>query len=465
MQTLVAVMPPTIPRVDEIGLDATVLAFALGVSMVCGLFFGMVPAVRAARMDPLAGLTQAGRGVLGSSRAAWRHGLVVAQLSLATTLLVVAALLLQSFVRLQHVPLGFEPSGVITARLMLPRATYPEAARTLTFYQTLLQSLERLPSVQAVGLMTSAPFAPGVRRGASVRDRAAAAVSPDAGTSAVEQIVTADVFRALGVRVLAGRAFDAHDRLGAPLVAIISEGLARRLWSDGRAIGQVLELDGRAHEVIGVVEDLRGNDGSGRRGGGLEREPQAAVYLSAWQFPQNAVALVARAERDLSPILPAIRAAIREIDPAQPLQDMRPLEDWIAESAAQPRLTTTLAGAFALAALLLAAVGIYGVVSYAVGQRTQEIGVRMAMGAARTSVVGLVLREGMTWAGGGIAVGLVVAWAVSRGIASLLFDVSARDPFTFVAAGLGLSAVALAASALPAIRATRIDPLVALRTE
>jgi len=462
IQSLRTLIPPTIPRVDEIGLDMTVLGFGLVITFACGLFFGMAPVTSGARVNLLSALTQSGRGVLGSSRERWRHGLVVGQTALATILLIMAALLLQSLVRLQQVPLGFEPGGVITARLSVPRVKYPDAAATLAFHRTLLGSLETLPSVRAVGLMTSAPFAPGVRRGVTLRDRAAPGVRSDATTSAVEQVVSADLFRALGVKLLAGRELGAQDQPGSPLVAIVSEGLARRLWADANAIGRVLEFDDRRHEVVGVVEDIRGSDGTAR-GGGLDRDPNAGLYLSSAQFPQNTVSLVIRTDAQLETILPAIRRAVREIDPALPIADPRRLDEWIAESAAQPRLTTILAGAFAVTALFLMAVGIYGVISYAVSQRTQEIGVRMAIGAARTSVIGLVLRGGMTSAGGGIMLGLLGAWSLSRAIASLLFDVSAADPLTFALTALALTGGAGLACTVPAIRATRIDPVIALR--
>jgi putative ABC transport system permease protein len=464
LHALRTLIPATIPRADEIRLDGTVLGFGLCITIACGLFFGMAPASRGARANLLSALTQGGRGVFGSSRELW-HGLVVAQTGLATMLVVLAALLLQSLVRLQQVPLGFEPSGVITARLSVPRVKYPDAAATLAFHRTLLGSLETLPSVRAAGLMTSAPFAPGVRRGVTLRDRAAAGVASDAPAGAVEQVVSPALFRALGVKLLAGREFGTQDQPGSPLVAIVSEGLARRLWAEADAIGRVLEFDGRRHEVVGVVEDIRGNDGVGTRGGGLDRDPSALLYLSSAQFPQNTVSLVIRTDAELQAILPAIRAAIREVEPAQPIPDLRRLDEWIAESAAQPRLTMTLAGAFAVAALFLTAVGIYGVISYTVSQRTQEIGVRMAIGAARTSVIGLVLRGAMTWAGGGIVLGLLGAWSVSRAIASLLFDVSAADPLTFAVAALALASVAGLACTVPAVRATRIDPVIALRAD
>jgi putative ABC transport system permease protein len=459
MTALRTLVPATIPRVNEIGIDATVLTFGLVVTIGCGLFFGMAPVTRGARANLLPALTASGRGVLGSSRELWRHGLVVAQTGLATMLVVMAALLVQSLVRLQQVPLGFERGGVMTARLSAPQVKYPDAAGLLAFHRALLGSLETLPPVRAVGLMTSAPFAPGVRRGVKMHDRAGGASS---AAGAVEQIVSPDLFRALGMKLLAGREFGAQDRPGSPLVAIVSEGLARRLWTRADPVGRVLEFDGRSHEVVGVVGDIRGSEGTAR-GGGLDRDPAPVLYLSSAQFPQGTVALVIRTDDQPQAILPAVRAAVREIDSTLPVPELRRLDEWIGESAQQPRLTTTLAGAFAAVALLLTAVGIYGVISHVVTQRTQEIGVRMAMGAARASVVGLVFRGGMTWAGSGILLGMLGAWAMSRAVSSLLFDVSAADPLTFALTAMALTGVAGLACAVPAIRATRIDPVIALR--
>jgi len=296
----------------------------------------------------------------------------------------------------------------------------------------------------------------------TLRDRTVAGGSLQSSASAVEQVVSPGLFRALGVTLLAGREFGAQDQPGSPLVAIVSEDLARRLWANGNSIGRVLEFDGRSHEVVGVAGDIRGSDGTAR-GGGLDRDPQPVLYVSSAQFPQGTISLVIRTDATVQAILPAIRAAVRKIEPALPIPDLRPLDEWIAESAAQARLTTTLAVAFAGAALFLTIVGIYGVISYAVGQRTQEIGVRIALGAPRASVLGVVLRGGMAWAGGGIVLGLLGAWSMSRAITSLLFDVSATDPFTFALTAFAVTGVAVLACTVPALRATRVDPVIALR--
>ena len=462
IQVLRTLIPASIPRVDEIRLDGTVLVFGIFITTACGVLFGMAPAMRGARASLLSALTQHGKGAIGPSHHRWRHGLVVAQTGLATMLVVIAVLLLQSLVRLQQVPLGFEPGGVVTARVSTPRVRYPDAGAMREFQRVLLRSLETLPSVRAAGSMTSAPFAPGVRRGVAVRDRAMTGGASGARASALEQVVSPGLFRALGVTLLAGREFSAQDQSGSPPVAIVSEGLTRRLWPNGDAIGRVIEFDGRSHEVVGIVGDTRGSDGTAR-GGGLDRDPQPVLYLPSAQFPQRTISLVIRTDATLQAILPAIRAAVREIEPALPIPELRPLDEWIAESTAEARLTTTFAGAFAGAALFLTMVGIYGVISYAVSQRTQEIGVRIAIGARRTSVVGLVLRAGMTWAGGGIVLGLLGAWSMSRAITSLLFDVSATDPFTFALTACALTGVAVLACTVPALRATRIDPVIALR--
>jgi putative ABC transport system permease protein len=267
------------------------------------------------------------------------------------------------------------------------------------------------------------------------------------------------------VPLLAGRYFGQQDGLGSPLVAVVSESVARQLWADKSPVGQTLDWNGRPHEVAGVVGDIRGADGRGCCGGGLDREPSAAVYLSAIQFPQRTMTLLVRTAGEPSAIVPAIARAVQAVDPAQPVYQVRRLRDWLDESAAQPRFTTTLSGVFALVALLLAAVGVYGVLAYSVAQRTREIGVRMAIGAGHAQILCLVIGNGIAWALPGIAIGLLGALALSRVLETLLFGVGPRDPITFSAVGVMLALVAMLACYVPAARATRIDPMRALRTE
>ena len=301
---------------------------------------------------------------------------------------------------------------------------------------------------------------PEYRRGLSVRDYASR--EPADGLPAVEHIVSSDYFRALAIHMIAGSSFASSHSLRTPPVAIVSESLARQLWPTGNPIGQQLERDGRPHQVIGVVGDVRGADGVAR-GGGLDRQPRAAVYLSANQLPQNTMTLVVRSTNLPSALVPAIRAALLSINATLPLYQVRTLNEWLSESAAQPRLTTTLTAAFGVLALLLAAVGIYGVVSYSVEQRTAEMGLRMAVGATPGQILLLMLRGGMAWAAMGIVIGLIGALALSQALASVLFEVQAQDPITFALVGVVLAGVALIACFVPARHASRIDPLAALR--
>jgi putative ABC transport system permease protein len=463
VRALKVTLPPTLPRIDDIAVDAPVLAAGLLASIGSGLVVGLLPAWRASRAALMPALIQQGRGIAGSSRMFARHGLVVAQMALATMLLVGAALLLQSFARLQQVRLGFEPDRVITARIGLPRTSYPDAPRTLGFWRRLLESLDGRAGVQSAAIGTSAPFTPGVRAGGRVRDRRAAS---DTSIGAIEHVVSADYFRTLGVPLMTGRSFGAGDTLESPRVAIVSESLARALWPGANPIGQTIEWNGaRPAEVIGVVGDVRGADGQGPRGGGLDRNPGSAAYFPVTQQPLNAMTLVVRTSDDSSATASLLRQAAQAIDPAQPVTQVRRLHDWLDETAAEPRFTSLLSGAFAGVALVLAAVGVYGVLAGAVAQRTKEIGVRMAVGAARGQVVRMVLRWGFTVAASGVAIGMLAAYALSPALETLLFGVTARDPLTYAVVGAALALVALLACYVPAARATTIDPLIALRCD
>ena len=281
----------------------------------------------------------------------------------------------------------------------------------------------------------------------------------------VEHIVSEDYFRTLAIPIVAGRAFDERDRAGSPTVVIISQATARQLWPDMNPIGQQLDRGGQSYEVVGVAGDVRGADDRGPRGGGLDRQPRAAMYLSATQFPQRTMTVLLRTTREPSALVPRLRAALRESDPAIPMPQARTLDEWLTDTAANPRLTTTLAGAFAAIAVLLAAIGIYGVVAYSVGQRTQEIGLRMAVGATNGQVLAMVLRGGLMSAAIGTALGLGGAVVLSQVLGALLFEVRPDDPLTFASAATLLAAVSLIACYVPARRAARVDPLIALRLE
>ena len=463
-------LPPAMPRIDEVRVDMVVLGFGLVVSLVSGILFGTLPAIRVSRMDPLQALTSAARGVTTGSSRALRQTMVAAQVALATTLLVGTVLLLQSFIGLQQVPLGFEPGGVLTARVGLPRAAYPAPLRIRDFYQRLLLSLDANAEIQSAAVATSAPFTSGVRRSAAVGERTTAAnVS---SVSVAEHIVSESYFRTLSIPILIGRAFDERDAAASPSVVIVNQAAARQLWPRGNAVGQQIEIDGRLHEIIGISGDVRGDDVRGATGGGPDRESPAAIYRSATQFPQSTMTVLVRAHGPSERTVPtsdvvgsALRAAIRQIDPTLPADQVRPLGDWLSEAAAQPRLTTMLAAMFATMATFLAAIGIYAVAAYGIGQRRQEIGLRIAVGATRAHVVAMILRSGITSAGAGMLIGFAGALAVNRLLAGLLFQVRPEDPIAFASVAAILGTVALVACYVPARRAASVDPLITLRSQ
>jgi putative ABC transport system permease protein len=463
VETLRSWLPPAMPRINEVRVDTAVLGFGLLVSLLSGILFGTLPAIRVSRVAPLQALTGHGRGVTGGSSRVLRQAMVAAQVALATTLLAGSVLLLESFVRLQQVPLGFTPGGVLTGRVSLPRAAYPEPARVRGFYEQLLQSLEAHADVQSAAVATSAPFASGVRRGAVVGERTTS--SAMSSLSVAEHIVSEGYFQTLSIPILSGRIFDQRDVVGSPSVVVINQATARQLWPRRDAIGQQIEIDGRLHDVIGVSVDVRGDDVRGATGGGLERQSPAAIYFAAAQFPQSTMTVLLRTTREPAALGATLRAAIRAIDAAVPADPVRPLDDWLTEAVAQPRLTTTLVAAFAAMALLLAGIGIYAVAAYGVGQRRPEIGLRIAVGATRAQIVAMILRSGLTSAGAGMLIGFAGALAVNRLLAGLLFDVRLEDPLAFVSVAAVLGVIALVACYLPARRAARVDPLVTLRSQ
>ena len=455
-------LPPTLPRLDEIRLDLNVLAFGLLISLASSVIFGIVPAFRATRLDPSLPLRLVGRAATDSRRARLRQLLIGGQIAVATMLLVGAGLLLQGFVRLQRVPLGFEPDGVLTARVSLPQRTYEDVERAGQFYQRLVMAIRASAPGQSVALATSVPFAPGVRPGFRLPNRNQPSTASN--EDAAEHVVDGEYFRVLGIPLLAGRFFDARDTIGAAGVAIVSERLARMIWPEN-PLGRTLERSGRSFEIVGVVGDVRGAGTRGLRGGGLDQEPGPAVYFPVAQLPQRTMTLLIRPAGEPASVIGTVRQAMRQLDPTLALQQVRPLSDWLLESVAPTRLTTRLATIFAVTALLLASVGIYGVLAFSVASRTREMGLRMAIGATRGRVMRLVLRQGMTAACSGVAVGLSGAFAAVRALAPVLFEVHVHDLITFATVGAGVPLVALLASAIPATQVARIDPAIAMRTE
>jgi putative ABC transport system permease protein len=463
VDALRALPPGTIPRIEEIGLDLRVLGFALGLSLLTSVLFGLLPVWRLTVRNHREGLTEGSRGVAGGTgihRA--RSALVLAEVALAFVLLAGAALLLRSFERLQRVDPGFSTDGVLTARVTLPRAKYPEEADWLAFGERLLAGAGELPGVSDAALVSDAPLGDSppfwsfeirgaeARAGGSVQDVAVFTTSPG-------------YFEALRIPLVAGRFYTASDRAGGDPVAVISQSMARRYWPGRSALGGSITLGDPADPetrwltVAGIAGDVRHER--------LSDEAYPQLYLPFSQAPTRSVVLTIRAQGDPSTLVPAIRRQLAEIDSDLPLADVATLAERKAVSLARPRVNAAVLGSFALAALILAAVGIYGVVAYGVIQRTRELGIRMALGAGRGTLLRMVIRQGMMPVLAGLGLGLAAALAGGRVLRSLLFGVGAGDPATFVAATLFLVAVALAAMYVPARRAARSDPMAALRND
>ena len=455
--------PDTLPRVNEIGLDLRVLGFALVLSLATGLLFGLAPIWQMAGRDLHDGLAVGGRGVAGGSgiqRA--RSALVLGEVALAFVLLAGASLLLRSFERLQRVDPGFVADRVLTARVTLPRLAYPEEERWLAFGQELLARTAAEPGVRSAALVSDAPLGDsppfwsfGIQGGETP--------APDAVQDAAVFTASASYFETLRIPLVRGRLFDATDRVGSPDVALISQSVAQRYWKGKDAVGARITFGDPADPevrwmtVVGIVGDVLHERLNG------QAYPQ--IYIPFEQSPERSMVLAARTSGDPLALVPAVRRAIAGIDPDLPLADVSTLEDRKAVSLARPRVNATVLGGFALAALVLAAVGIYGVVAYGVVQRTRELGIRMALGAGGSTLLRMVIRQGMMPVLGGMAVGLVGALAGGRLLRGLLFGVGSGDP-TILALVTGfLVTVALTAMYLPARRASRSDPMIALRVD
>ena len=467
VRALVAADVRNLPRSDEIGIDVTVMLFTLAVSVLAGVLFGLAPAVHTATPDLHGALKEGGRGTTADRGSqALRRSLVVTEVALALTLLTGAGLLLKSFARLQQVDPGFDPANLLTFNVALPQVRYPGDTAQIAFFDQVFPAIARVPGVVAAGGTSVLPFGGSWSTG-SFEIEGYQTPENQPGPWGDIRIVSPGFFETLRIPLLRGRYLTDEDREGSRLVAVIDQEFVRRYWPEENPLGKRFTFgppDGVTDttqnewiEVVGVVGHAAHE--------GLDAEPRIQLYLSyrqsALPFMQVAVRTRGNPERYVN----LVRDAVRSVDPDQPISNVAPMEELLSRSVGQRRLSMMLLSLFSGIALVLASVGIYGVMSYSVTQRSRELGVRIALGADRSDVLRLVLRQGMGLAVLGIGIGLGAALALTRLIESQLFGVTATDPATFVLVAGVLATTALLANLIPAIRATRLDPAVVLREE
>lgn len=464
---LLKINPVAIPQVDEFSVNWRILGFSLGVSLVTGLIFGLAPALQASRFDLNRTLKEGGRdSQTGGSRI--RSALVVAEIAIALVLLVGAGLLLKSFMRLQGVDPGYNSANVLTFSLQLPSATYRDWRQVSDLYSQLIARLKTVPGVQSADATGFLPLEGGWPTKFFIQGQP----PPVQGEEPIAQHrpVSEGYFQTMGVRVLRGRKFEERDNADAPGVMIVNEALVRRYFPNEDPIGKHLTTTGRQYgplgrvmpsslemEVVGVVGDEKNSS--------LSKTAEPAIYFSHRQFSYRSMSIAVRTTAAPLGLLNTVRNEVWALDRNLPVSNVKTMDQRMGEAVAQPRFSAVLLGLFAALALLLAAVGIYGVISYTVEQRTHEIGIRMALGAGRRDVLRLVIRQGMLLTLTGVVTGLGAAFGLTRLLSSLLFGVSATDPWTFVLISLLLITIALLACWIPARRATKVDPIVALRYE
>jgi putative ABC transport system permease protein len=458
LRTVVAERLP-IARLEFVGISGWVLLFACGIALASGLLFGVIPALSAAGVALTDALKEGGRTGTAARGGRTRQAFVIIEMALALVLLVGAGLLIRSFVTLMRVNPGFDPSHTVTMKVSLPSANYNGDGQVIGFFDRLFERIDGLPGVQAAGGVSFLPLnGLGAATGYSVEGRD----KPPAGEEPVSEVkvVTHGYFKAMGIPLLKGRLFDGRDTAPNTRRIIVSESLAKKSFGDADPIGQRIVLSWNnpgPDEIIGVVGDVRSTS--------LETEPRGASYLPPARFAYPFMSIAIRTASDGLRIVPAVVSLVHGIDANVPISEIRPMADVISVSTAQRRLTMSMLMIFAAVALVLAAVGIYGVISYSVTQRTQEIGIRMALGAPRARVLQMVVGQAMTLALIGVAAGAVGAWILSRLMQKLLFGVQPSDPVTFAAVATLLAFVAAVAASVPGLRATRVDPVIALRSE
>jgi putative ABC transport system permease protein len=460
LKLLVSLTPSEVPRLHEIGLHVRVFLWTLTISIVTGLLFGLAPAVQASRPDLSKALNEnSGRNPGSFQGNPVRNLLVVSEVAVALLLLVGAGLMTRSFLHLRQVNPGFATTNLLSMYIALPTQKYRKPQQTNVFYDQLIERVAKLPGVKSVGGIDPLPFSNSnvtttfLVEGAPI---VALADRLDVG----QRVVTPGYFQTMSIPVLKGRSFTEQDRENTPSVIIVNEALARRYWPNQDVIGKRLGFEEDPskqvwREIVGVVGDVKHK--------ALETEAMPEVYFPYQQHPKNFMNLVVHTASDPASVIPAIRTQVLSIDKDQPVSEVMTMEQRLAKSVASSRFVMLLLGVFSILALVLAAVGIYGVMSYLVTQRTQEIGVRMALGAQKRHVLKLVVGKGMVLAVIGIAIGLAGSLSLTRLMRSLLFEVTPTDWLTFVITSLVLLTVALLACYIPAHRATKVDPLTALR--
>jgi putative ABC transport system permease protein len=466
---LVRFAPENIPSLDQAGLDWRVLLFALGITAVVAALFGLAPALVLGRPDLRDDLKDGGgKSTSGGHKLRLRNLLVVTDIAMAVVLLIGAGLMLHSLHRLQQVELGFQPENVLTLRISLPNQRYPDQKQWVSFFDQALEKVQALPGVRSAGAVSFLPMA---GFGAANPYTVEGEPTPTPGQEPVADLrfVSPGYLDTMKIPILQGRSFTPQDRRDSPFVVIVGQQLARKHWHNESPIGKRIQMqwaelvNGKVSPlqisatVVGVARDIREQ--------GFESEPGDILYWPMRQLPWNPVYMVVRSSADPAALSAGVRQAVESIDPDQPVYAVATMESLLARSIAQRRFSMALLSLFSILALVLASVGIYGVLSYTVSQRTQEIGIRMALGSARTGILRLIVGEGMRLSVLGLAVGLLLAFVLAKLIASLLYQVSLVDPLVYVAVPLLLIGVAFFACYLPARRASRVEPIAALKYE
>lgn len=462
LDLLLAAIPIEFPFWMKFSLDGRVLGFTIAISLLTGILFGLAPALQASKIELNETLKEGGRSAgAGAGHHRLRNLLVVAEIALSLMLLAGAGLMMRSFMRLQQVNSGVNPNNVLTMVVPLPKDKYPEPEKQAAFFQQLLERVRSLPGVEAAGAVSNLPLS-GSTWGRSLTVEGRPVLSVGEAPVINHCVITPSYFRAMGIPLLMGRDFNETDSKDALRVTVIDERLAHEYWPNESPLGKRIrfgppESNEPWHTIVGVVREVRHER--------LDMATRKSIYVSYQQIPDRKMVLTVRTTTDPLSLATAVRNQVKELDPDQPVTDVRTMTEVISRSVWQPRLYAILFAVFGVVALILSSVGIYGVMSYAVTQRTHEIGIRMALGAQTYDVLRMVVGQGMILTAIGVALGLLGAFSITRVMSSLLFGVSATDPVTFLSVSVLLSCVALLACYIPARRATRVDPMTALRYE